>query len=572
MEISKIRKRKAVASKYEIPSLVSRFLKCRDLVNEDDQIEFLTPSLKDLKSPFKLYGMTAACKRLLLALKHDEQIGVYCDYDLDGSSGAAILIEGFKSLGFKEPKLYQPRRLTEGYGFHKAGVDFFKEEGVSVIVTVDVAITAHKTALYAKEEGIDLIITDHHLADDTLPEALAVINPNIKECSARLGHLCGAGVGFYLIYGLAKMIKEETGSLPEGFKIDELLDFLVIGTLTDMVPLIKENRALVKQGLIKFSSTPRAGLRALKASLDLLGKTIDSNDIGFKLAPKLNALSRLDTDLRPTGLLLETDREKAEVIVTEALSVNEKRVELLQNGLEEAKKHFQEAPPEDLVFYTSKNIHPGVMGLIATRLVETFGVPAFIGSELSNGQIVGSARLPNGTGLSLKVIMGECPSLIQYGGHAEAAGFELKLEKSFDFYKELKVYLKSVDLDEMALMPEYDCEALLEELDKDFLIWLKRMEPFGVGFKRPSFKLSRLHVTSLRKLKDRHWKIGIKDQKGNESSVLWFSPTKSHDVHMLFEEGREKEFSYNFYVEPQVNFFRKVESLQFLLREVEVSL
>lgn len=571
MEPLKVRKRKALQSKYEIPSLISRFLKCRDLVNEEEQIDFLTPSLKNLRSPFTLFGMSKACDRLFKALENDEQIGVYCDYDLDGSSGAAILVEGFKSLGFKEPKLYQPRRLTEGYGFHKAGVDYFKSEGVSVIVTVDVAITAHKTALYSKENGIDLIITDHHLADETLPEALAVINPNIKECDAGLGHLCGAGVGFYLIYGLAKVIKEKTGNLPEDFKIDDLLDFLVIGTLTDMVPLIDENRALVKQGLIKFSSTPRAGLRALKASLDLLGKTIDSNDIGFKLAPKLNALSRLDTDLRPTGLLLETDREKAEVIVTEALNVNQKRVEFLENGLNEARKHFDETPPEDLVYYTSKSIHPGVMGLIATRLVEVFGVPAFIGSELDNGLVVGSARLPNGIGLSLKTVMGECPSLIQFGGHAEAAGFELKLEDTFDFYKELKSYLKSIDLDEVALIPEYDCEALLDEMDKEFLVWLKRMEPFGVGFNRPSFKLSRIKVRSLRKLKEKHWKIEIEDHKGNASSVLWFSPSKNHDVNTVFNEGREKEFNYNFYVEPQVNFYRKVESLQLLLKDVEVS-
>ncbi len=556
-----------------IPELVSRLLKAKGFLNQDDQLEFLNPSMKDIKSPFVLNGMDKGCVRLAEALKNNQKIGIYCDYDLDGSSAAAILFDGFGQLGFKDIEIYQPRRLAEGYGFHKAGVDYFKEKGVSVIVTVDVGITAHETCLYAKEEGLDVILTDHHLPDATLPEALTVINPNTKECTAGLGHLCGAGVAFYLVYGLAKYLKDSGEEIKQGFSLDSLLDLFVIGTLTDMVPLIKENRVLVKSGLKRFSNTKRPGLLALKARSELMGKQISSSDIGFKLAPKLNSLSRLDTELRPTTILIEENRETAEKLVAEAFLVNEKRVQSLEEGLKEAIDYFKENTPEGICFFVSEDIHPGVMGLIATRVVEEYGVPAFIGSVLANGQIVGSARLPAKTGLSLKEMMSFCPSLIQFGGHAEAAGFELKFEKAAQFKNELSMYLEDFSTKEanIAFGPKYDCEVYLEELSKEFLSWLKHLEPFGVGFEQPIFKVSDLEIASVRKLKDKHYKLLVSDKKGKTFDVLWFSPAKDHEVALMIESQNYVNYKFNFYVNPNVNFFRKTESLQLLMNEVEVS-
>ncbi|MGH1467608.1 MAG: single-stranded-DNA-specific exonuclease RecJ, partial [Bdellovibrionales bacterium] len=547
-----------------IPELVSRLLKAKGFLNQDDQLEFLNPSMKDIKSPFVLNGMDQGCVRLSEALKNNEKIGIYCDYDLDGSSAAAILFDGFGQLGFNDIEIYQPRRLAEGYGFHKAGVDYFKEKGVSVIVTVDVGITAHETCLYAKDEGLDVILTDHHLPDATLPEALTVINPNTKECTAGLGHLCGAGVAFYLVYGLAKYLKDSGEEIKQGFSLDSLLDLFVIGTLTDMVPLIKENRVLVKSGLKKFSSTKRPGLLALKARSELMGKQISSSDIGFKLAPKLNSLSRLDTELRPTTILIEEDRETAEKLVAEAFLVNEKRVKSLEEGLKEAIEYFKENTPEGVCFFVSEDIHPGVMGLIATRVVEEYGAPAFIGSILANGQIVGSARLPAKTGLSLKEMMSFCPSLIQFGGHAEAAGFELKFEKAAQFKNELSMYLEDFSTKEanIAFGPKYDCEVYLEELNREFLSWLKHLEPFGVGFEQPIFKVSDLEIASVRKLKDKHYKLLVSDKKGKTFDVLWFSPAKDHEVALMIESQNYVNYKFNFYVNPNVNFFRKTETLQ----------
>jgi len=512
-----------------VPELVSRLLKARGFLNQEDQLQFLNPSLKNIRSPFLLNGMDIGVVRLIRALEEKESVGIYCDYDLDGSSAAAILFDAFSTLGFENVEIYQP----------------------------------------------DVIVTDHHLPDDTLPEALTVINPNTKECRSGLGHLCGAGVAFYLVYALVKYMKDHGKPVAPAFRMEALLDFFVIGTLTDMVPLKDENRVLVKAGLRWFTNTKRPGLMALKARNDILGKQINSTDIGFKIAPKLNSLSRLDTDLRPTTIMIEKERDTAERLVTEAFNINEKRVASLEEGLKEALDFFKDSEPENLCFYVSENIHPGVMGLIATRVVEEYGLPAFIGSVLKGkGQVVGSARLPANTGLSLKEMMSFCPSLMQFGGHAEAAGFELSGERTKRFENELRMYLEdcSSKLEGNLWTPKFDCEVYLDELNREFLTWLKHLEPFGIGFEQPCFKVADLEISSVRKLKDKHYKIVVCDKKGHTFEVMWFSPPKDHEVAIMIEAKSYVNFKFNFYVNPQVNFFRKVESLQLLMKDVEAAL
>ena len=555
-----------------IPEIISRFLKARGLLNKEDQVDFLNPLLKEIRDPFLLYGMETAVKRLLQALENKEKLGVYCDYDLDGSSSAAILKTGFEALGFTDISVFQPRRLKDGYGFHESGVDEFISKDVSLIITADVGITAHKTVEYASSKNIDVILTDHHLPDDTLPKALSVINPNIKECKSGLGHLCGAGVSFYLIYALAKRLKK-LNKLSAQFKLESLLDFLIIGTITDMVPLIKENRTLVKRGLAQFTKTTRPGLRAIKVKEGLLGKTMCSSDIGFKVAPKLNSLSRLDTDLRPTDILIETDREKAEALVTEAYKVNAERVETLEQGLNEALDFFNSNKPENFCLYVSQTVHPGVMGLIATRLVDQYNLPTLVASKLENDQVVGSARLPKNTGLSLKKLLSECPSLNQFGGHAEAAGFELGFEKVENFRKEIGYYLKSKELEESEwdyTLSDFDCEVFVSELNKNLIPWLNQLEPFGTDFEAPVFKLSSVELASVRKLKDKHFKVTITDGTGSTVDGIWFSPPEDHEVSIVLNADSFTGRRFNFYVTPQVNFFRNQETVQVFINDAEV--
>lgn len=555
-----------------IPEIISRFLKARGLLNKEDQVDFLNPLLREIRDPFLLHGMETAVKRILQALENHEKIGVYCDYDLDGSSSAAILKTGLESLGFEPVIIFQPRRLKEGYGFHESGVDEFILKGVSLIITADVGITAHNTVDYASQKNIDVILTDHHLPDSVLPKALAVINPNIKECKSGLGHLCGAGVSFYLIYALAKRLKK-LNKLSTSFKLEALLDFLIIGTITDMVPLIKENRTLVKRGLAQFTKTTRPGLRAIKVKEGLLGKTMGSSDIGFKVAPKLNSLSRLDTDLRPTDILIETDREKAESLVSQAYQVNTERVETLEQGLKESLDFFSSSAPENFCYYVSETIHPGVMGLIATRLVSHYNLPALVASKLKNGQIVGSARLPKNTGLSLKQLLSECPSLNQFGGHAEAAGFELSFDKVESFQKEIGYYLKSKELEQNEwdyTQSDFDCEVFVSELNKNLIPWLNQLEPFGTDFEAPVFKLSSVELASVKKLKDKHYKMILTDSTGSTVDGIWFSPPDDHEVSIVLNADSFSGRRFNFYVTPQVNFFRNQETVQVFINEAEV--
>ena len=554
-----------------IPELVSRFLKSRGYLNKEDQIQFLNPLLKNIKDPFKLLNMQTAIERLIRALSNGESLGLYCDYDLDGSSSAAILEKGLTELGFNVELIYQPRRLTEGYGFHKSAVDKFKDLGISLIITADVGITSYESVKYASEQGLDVIVTDHHLPDDSLPKAVAVINPNQKDCESGLGHLCGAGVAFYLVYAFAKTQKR-LGLLPQSFNLEELLDYLVIGTITDMVPLVEENRALVKRGLSQFTKTLKPGLKAIKVKEGLIGKSITSSDIGFKIAPKLNSLSRLDTDLRPTDILMEKSKEQATQLVEQAYLFDEKRKEALEDGLELA---LNECHKEDFCFYVSSKIHPGVMGLVATKLVNQYNLPAFVASKLSTGMVVGSARLPRHSGLSLKEVMEECSSLLQYGGHAQAAGFELESYKIDDFKKEVYDFIKShqaTKKESVFIDQEFDCEVLLSELNRSFIPWLNQLEPFGTGFEAPRFKVSKVKIKELRLLKDIHYKLIISDSRGFIAEALWFFPPKEHEVLEFLEGDAYKNCMMNFYVTPQINFFRNNESLQLLVNELEICL
>lgn len=557
--------------KIYIPELVSRFLKSRGFLNIDDQIKFLNPFLKDITDPFKLKDMHEAVDRLSVAFSNNERIGLYCDYDLDGSSSLAILKEGLSELGFNIATLYQPRRLSEGYGFHKEALDKFKNQGLKLIVTADVGITACETVDYANKIGIDVIITDHHLPNESLPKAKAVVNPNRKDCTANLGHLCGAGVAFYLVYALAKTFKKKS-PLPKNFSLEKLLDFLAIGTITDMVPLVKENRVLVRKGLSQFTKTLKPGLRALKNKEGLMGKSITSTDIGFKVAPKLNSLSRLDTDLRPTDILIEKSKDRATQLVDEAYVVNTKRKEALDEAIDLALNAEQ---PDCFSFFVSEEVHPGVMGLVATRLVDKYKTPSFVGSRLENGQIVGSARLPKHSNLSLKDIMKECPSLLQYGGHAQAAGFELDEEKIDLFRGELQSYLMAKHIlkeEDSFSCQEFDCEVVISELNRSFIPWLNQLEPFGMGFEAPKFKISKLKIKSAKLLKDVHYKLTLFHDSDKDLTVeaLWFFPPEEHQVLELLEGDVYKDKFLNFYVTPQINFFRNNESLQLLINEIEV--
>jgi single-stranded-DNA-specific exonuclease len=300
------------------PDLIARVLASRGLTQEklDD---LLNPKLAALKDPMSMKGMKVAVERLVKAYKNKEKICIYADFDLDGTSGLAILKQGFEKIGYKEVAYYQPKRLSEGYGFHAEAVEELVALGITLIVTVDVGITSFKAFEKAKQLGIDVILTDHHLPAETLPDALTVVNPNQKNCTSGLGYLCGAGVAFYLLRALKRAFYDDPDLPKNAWDLKEVLEFFCIGTLTDMVPLIEDNRTLVKLGLKVIAGTDKPGLRTLLEALGLDGRELTSQDVAIRFAPKLNALSRMESDILPAQIYLETDYKKAQQMVSQII-------------------------------------------------------------------------------------------------------------------------------------------------------------------------------------------------------------------------------------------------------------
>ena len=557
--------------------LLKQFLANRGYQTEAEVQSVLEPTLKDLKDPFQLDGMAVAVDRLVEAWIQKETIGIYADFDLDGTPGLALFYTGLKELGFAEPLRFQPSRLQDGYGLHFHRVSELHSRGASLIVTIDVGITDVEAVARARAEGIDVIITDHHLQGPVLPPALAVVNPNKKDCQSGLGHLCGAGVAFYLLLG-TKMGLESKGLLKEQPKLKALLDLFAIGTLTDMVPLVKENRALVRHGLAQLKATARPGLRALLSELSI-GKgsePLKSQDVAIRFAPKLNALSRLE-DIDPASpkaidLMLCQDDFEANRLVKKAMMINQVRQDLQERASQSALAEVRETQalaPVKWVF--SPDFHKGIIGLVAMRLVEEFQCPCFVGSE--KGDVIhGSARLPEFLAGNLVDVLGAAREvLIGFGGHSHAAGFSLRKENSDLFFESLsgfwtaeKERLQNRD----ALQSESRLDGTVEigDLTLEFMKAYALCEPFGKGFEPLVVAIQGLNIESYQVLRGGHLKFQFKDQKGRVLTALLFSPTIAPDVRQRFEN---RTLRWTVSGEPQVNSFAGRQSVQLMIKSLE---
>ncbi|MEK6628471.1 MAG: single-stranded-DNA-specific exonuclease RecJ [Bdellovibrionota bacterium] len=546
------------------PDLIARVLASRGL-NQQDLDSLLNPKLSELKDPFSMKGMKVAVDRLVEAYKNDEKICIYADFDLDGTSGLAILKQGFEKIGFKSVSYYQPKRLSEGYGFHPEAVAELKNLGMTLIVTVDVGITSFKAFEKAIELGVDVILTDHHLQADELPKALTVINPNQKECTSGLGYLCGAGVAFYLLRAVKRAFYDDATLPKNEWDLKEVLEFFCIGTLTDMVPLIEDNRVLVKYGLKALATTDKAGLKSLLEALKLDGRELTSQDVAIRFAPKLNALSRMESDILPAQIYLETDYKKSEQIVHRILENNETRQSLQIDAENKAFKMLENWNEPDFVFVSSPFFHRGIIGLIATKLSQYYNRPAFVGSENSEGVVVGSSRLPAGYEASLVSALKSCESVLnRSGGHAAAAGFELPSKNLQTFAQLLKMYFQSAKTQEQAVEIDFDTIADLSEINQSVMKWHDFIGPFGVGFNIPLIKFDQVSLTSKKELKGGHYKLNFSDNtKNHKVDGLMFSP--SNKLKDLLDVGQK----YQLLSELQWNYFNGRKTIQLLVKDLK---
>jgi single-stranded-DNA-specific exonuclease len=546
------------------PDLIARVLASREITQENLE-ELLNPKLSHLKDPMLMHGMKIAVERLVRAYKNDEKICIYADFDLDGTSGLAILKTGFEKIGFKNVAYYQPKRLSEGYGFHAEAVEELKNLGISLIVTVDVGITSFKAFEKANELGVDVILTDHHLPADQLPRALTIVNPNQKDCTSGLGYLCGAGVGFYLLRALKRAFYDDPALPKNEWDLKEVLEFFCIGTLTDMVPLVEDNRVLVKYGLKVLATTEKAGLKALLQALKLDGRELTSQDVAIRFAPKLNALSRMESDILPAQIYLETDPKKAQQMISRVLENNETRQTLQVDAEQRAFKMLESWNEPDFVFVSSPYFHRGIIGLIATKLSQAFNRPAFVGSENSEGVIVGSSRTPQGSEISLvEALKGAETVLTRFGGHAAAAGFELHAKHQAEFPNLIKAHFIKMKTQEYSSEIDFDTIAELSEVNPNVMKWYDFIGPFGVGFNIPLIKFDNVALVSKKELKGGHFKLNFSDSiQHSKIDALMFSPNDK--LKNLLDLGQK----FQVLSELQWNYYNGRKTIQLLVKDLK---
>ncbi len=509
----------------KVPDQIQRLLFHRGFDDAASWNDLFDPKLGSMKSPWALRDMKPAIDRLVEARINQEKICLYADFDMDGTSGLALALDAFKQLGFHDVRPIQPQRLTEGYGFHDFIVEELAKDGVTLIMTIDVGITANKACATAKRLGIDVIITDHHQPGPEKPQALAIINPNQGDCPSGLGYLCGAGVAFTVVRALKRALAD-AGVVPESaLNLKSLLDLFTIATLTDMVPLVEDNRMLVKHGLRVIEGSKRAGIQALLKKLNMQGKELSAQDVAIRFAPKLNALSRLETGLRPLEIYLAPDQPSAEALVDQVLSQNSERLDLQQHGEKIAFELLREWPHEDFVLLTSKEFHRGVVGLIATKIAGETGRPAFIGSENDEGVVVGSARAPHGSPVSVLEALSSATDILQrHGGHPAAAGFEVLLSRKDELIARLAEHHASLDFTQESVM-DHDGFLRLGDLNLGLLRWLEALGPFGVDFAVPIFAFENLILENVMPLRGGHQKWILKDPATfTKVDALYFSP------------------------------------------------
>jgi single-stranded-DNA-specific exonuclease len=469
------------------PSL-AKVLVLREIDSYRKARQFFKPSLDDLHDPFLLTGMRDAVKRIIKALTDNEKILIYGDYDVDGTNAAAMLYLFLTEIG-GNVQIYIPNRFKEGYGISKSGIDEAIQNGNKLIISVDCGITAIEETEYAKNYGIDLIICDHHELGEVLPKALAVLDPLKPGCPYPYKYLSGAGVTFKLMQAISSSIGMK--DLP--FKY---LDFVAVAGAADIVPLTDENRILVKFGLEKLNNDPRPGFKALIEKAGLKLGNISSSQIVFGLAPRINAVGRLGDANRAIQLLLSKDYEEAlhyaEILDKENRNRREIDEEILNEAIQKVENEIN-LDKETAIILHKEDWHLGVIGIVASRLVEKFYRPSILLTSV-DGILKGSARsIPD---FNLYEALKECEDiLLQFGGHKAAAGLSIHYDKINDFKKRFNEVAKK-NLTPEQLIPTLEIEAIVElnSITPKFRRILDRFAPFGPQNMKPIFLTEKVEI------------------------------------------------------------------------------
>lgn len=506
-----------------LPPLLLHLLTIRGIREPQEIYRHLHPSLSDFADPFFLPDMEKAVKRLVKAIKEREKIAIYGDYDVDGTTGAAILYLFFRELGL-EPLVIFPHREKDGYGLHAHLLPPLKERGVKLLISVDCGISSHEACQLARQLGLEIIITDHHEVGATLPEALAVVNPKRPDSSYPFRELAGVGVAFCLLRALRRRLYQEGIIRREEVpNLRRYLDLVALGTVADIVPLKGENRLISYFGLQELEKTEREGLKALKKIAGLENGSLDTHSILFRLAPRINAGGRLKEASLAFRLLVTHDPSEADTLAQELHRLNAERQRLEERILREAWEQIKERWGTERASYVlaSPDWPLGVIGIVASRLQEALYRPVILLS-LAEGLARGSGRsIP---GVNLYQCLWECRKHLKaFGGHPAAAGLKLKPEKISDFVEAFEeVVARHFEKGPPLRRLQVDAWVRLRHLlEPSFLENFLKLGPFGPEYPEPVFALRNFEVRTATILKEKHLKLHLW-QEGLSIPAVYF--------------------------------------------------
>ena len=536
-------------------TLFEQILTARGLTTWAARQAFLQPDYMAVKhDPFLLPDMKKAVARLKQAREQGEKIVIYGDYDIDGLSATALLLDAFDKFGFEDVDAFIPNRFVEGYGMTMGAVDKVRDMGADLIVTVDTGSLCHAEIAYAASLGIDTVVTDHHNVAETPPPSVAAVNPKFPGHTYPFRDLCGAGVAFKLVQAL----QTELDGLPDGYE-KWLLDLVALGTVCDIVTLADENRANVYWGLEVLKKQQRPGLKALMAVAGIEPEQVNARHLGFGLGPRMNAAGRLETAQHALDMLVARDGLVALEASEKLEELNGKR-RIIQDAIfEEACVQAEQLADDRVLVVSSDGWNHGVIGIVASKLVEKYKKPVFIIGERGE-EATGSAR-SFGDFSAADAVRAADDIIIKGGGHGAAAGVTLETEKIGDFRRRVNEFYDSLQLtnQERYLLPRADVEIDdFSEIDEELVANLAKMEPFGNGNPEPVLKITRASVLSMRRMgaDGQHVKLALRDKNSKvlqmlsfnapeeffretgDEVVAWFQPTVNEWQGVRTVEGR----------------------------------
>lgn len=533
---------------------IARLLVLRGITTREEVNRFFNPSLSQLPDPFLMRDMEKAVGRLNKALGAKEKVMVYGDYDVDGTTAVALVYRYLQNF-YSNLVYYVPTRDDEGYGISKQSIDYAASIGVKLIIVLDCGIKAVDEIAYAKAQGIDFIVCDHHVPDEVLPDAAAILNPKLKDDKYPYKDLSGCGVGFKFMQAFSK-----SNGIGDLYGLDSLLDLLVVSIAADIVPITGENRVLAYYGLKRLNANPSVGLRSIIRLCGLSNREITISDIIFKIGPRINASGRMQSGLESVELLVTKDPSEAYEISKTIDQYNKDRKELDRQITEEAntiiEDHIQHIKDKRPIVIYNRQWHKGIIGIVASRIAELYFRPSVVLTYADDGIVIGSSRSVRGFDI-YSAIKSTRDLLETFGGHTNAVGLSLKEENIGEFRRRLEQYVEQhITLDQVTPQIDVDCELDFGEINSDFLKYLRQFNPFGPGNQKPVFVTRGVYDFGTSKLVGRnqeHIKFELVDSKSDNimngiafNMHQYFDYIKQHkpfDICYTIEENKHRNSS-----------------------------